>query len=546
MSDSTYTIFYSWQSDLPNSETRGLIGDSIDAAVKSLKGTATIHADRDTKGEFGSPDIVQTVFAKIDECDVFVADVSAVTTYHPIEKADEDESIDEEKPKRIKATPNANVMIELGYATQVVGWDNIICIMNDDYNHDGEIPFDIEHHRLTHFSLKNKSKADVRKELRDIIASTVMNVMENGKRVRPQFSNICVGSWNLEDRTVIKNLIPYNVRESGAAKTMLDTLLDTASILLENIQIAKVMSPKKLPKAEEDKSEENGIHQEKIITKDGIELTPVSNVSLIDFNKWSPVVIKEEERIEIKEDIKNYFNIEVGAEFFDFGGLKRKMSIVPGFGSEYDGTDDETNKYDNYVEFKATIRIIKMFEAYKKTFDGLILIPLAAKNESSVSDSDIHISIQIDDSTAEVVYPTAELICDDLKGIEGYVYKNGLVELTLAQNNTADIKRTTDDKLWNIEKQQYDMNAMFRGGINGQPIYSTEDYVRELSRYVASPDEGNPTVFSFHISSLHAKEAKWLPRMIILRPLKETVQMKYFVKSSSSDGNLEGTLELTV
>ena len=105
MSDSTYTIFYSWQSDLPNGDTRGLIGDSIDAAVKSLRGTATVHADRDTKGEFGSPDIVQTIFSKIDECDVFVADVSAVTTYHPVEKAGEDDGTDEEKPKRIKATP---------------------------------------------------------------------------------------------------------------------------------------------------------------------------------------------------------------------------------------------------------------------------------------------------------------------------------------------------------------------------------------------------------------------------------------------------------
>ena len=118
--------------------------------------------------------------------------------------------------------------------------------------------------------------------------------------------------------------------------------------------------------------------------------------------------------------------------------------------------------------------------------------------------------------------------------------------MILGQNNTVDIKSTIDDRFWSIEDQQSDMNAMFRGGINGQPSYSTEDYVRELSRYIASPEDGSPTVFSFHIPSLHAQEAKWLPHTIILRPLKETIQMKYFVKSSSSDGNLEGTLELTV
>lgn len=183
MADSTFTIFYSWQSDLPNSTTRGLIESSIEAAVRSLRDTVSVYADRDTQGVTGSPDIVQTIFSKIDESDVFVADVTSVATYHPLDK-------DGNEADRLKATPNANVMIELGYATQVVGWDNIICIMNDDYSHDGEIPFDIEHHRLTHFSLLGREKSEVRKQLRDIIADTVMNVMENGKRVRPQFSNI--------------------------------------------------------------------------------------------------------------------------------------------------------------------------------------------------------------------------------------------------------------------------------------------------------------------------------------------------------------------
>ena len=168
MADSTFTIFYSWQSDLPNSTTRGLIESSIEAAVRSLRNTVSVYADRDTQGVTGSPDIVQTIFSKIDECDVFVADVTSVATYHPLDK-------DGNETDRLKATPNANVMIELGYATQVVGWDNIICIMNDDYNHDGEIPFDIEHHRLTHFSLIGKEKAEVRKQLAETLKLTTLS-----------------------------------------------------------------------------------------------------------------------------------------------------------------------------------------------------------------------------------------------------------------------------------------------------------------------------------------------------------------------------------
>ena len=539
MADSTFTIFYSWQSDLPNSTTRGLIESSIEAAVRSLRNTVSVYADRDTQGVTGSPDIVQTIFSKIDECDVFVADVTSVATYHHLDK-------DGNETDRLKATPNANVMIELGYATQVVGWDNIICIMNYDYNHDGEIPFDIEHHRLTHFSLSGKEKAEVRKQLRDIIADTVMNVMENGKRVRPQFSNISIGSWNSGIKAVSKNLIPYNVHASGPAKAVKEVMLDTVRMLLENIQTAKVRNTDELPPAEEIAPEQEDVQSEKIITKDGIELTPLPSKILLDFNKWSPVVIQEKEKIDTIAEIMTYLGIEVGMEIFDFGGLKCKFSMVPGWGSEYDGTAEEKQKHDNYVEMVATLARIQMLETYLKTFDGLILLPLAAQNESSISDSDITISIQIENSTAEAIYPTAELICDDLKGVEGYVYEDGLVEMTLAQNDTVDIKNSRDDRFWGMEDQRGEMDAMLRGGINGQPRYTEEDYVRELSRYIASPEVESPDMFSFHIPTLHAKESKWLSNMIILRPLKETIQLSYSIKSSSSNGDLAGTLELTV
>ena len=118
--------------------------------------------------------------------------------------------------------------------------------------------------------------------------------------------------------------------------------------------------------------------------------------------------------------------------------------------------------------------------------------------------------------------------------------------MALAQNNTVDIKNSRDDRLWGMEDQRGEMDAMLRSGINGQPRYTEEDYVRELSRYIASPEAGNSEVYSFHIPSLHAKESKWLSRMITLRPLKDTIQLNYSIKSSSSNGDLAGTLELTV
>lgn len=81
MLNTEITVFYSWQSDLPSNMTRNIIQDSIESAVKLLRDIVYIEADRDTKGKFGSPDISQTIFSKIDECDIFIADVSAVCQY---------------------------------------------------------------------------------------------------------------------------------------------------------------------------------------------------------------------------------------------------------------------------------------------------------------------------------------------------------------------------------------------------------------------------------------------------------------------------------
>ena len=183
------TIFYSWQSDLANSDNRNFIQSCIDAAVKSLRDTVCIEADRDTKGAFGSPDIANTIFEKISQCDIFIADVSIINSEQYI-KNENGEFI-----KIQKLSPNPNVLLELGYAAGVIGWDNTICIMNEDYGLPDQMPFDLEHRRLTCYSLKNKEKSEVRKELRNIISDTVMNVMENGIRPKNGMAAYQIGSY---------------------------------------------------------------------------------------------------------------------------------------------------------------------------------------------------------------------------------------------------------------------------------------------------------------------------------------------------------------
>ena len=75
-----FKVFYSWQSDLPSNKTRQFIRDSIDDAIMFAQESEAIDAERDeaTEGTTGSPNIVTTLFSKIDECDFFIADIRKV------------------------------------------------------------------------------------------------------------------------------------------------------------------------------------------------------------------------------------------------------------------------------------------------------------------------------------------------------------------------------------------------------------------------------------------------------------------------------------
>ena len=257
MPEREITVFYSWQSDLPNSTTRGLIQSSIEQAVRYTSHTTEVIADRDTQGVFGSPDIVETIFSKINDCDIFVADVSAVTTYNVLDS--------EGNPTgRIKATPNPNVLLELGYAVRVLGWENVICIMNDDYSNGGKIPFDIEHHRLTKYSLEHRETAEVRKELRDIIASTIFNVHENGRRIPSQFSNILVGTWKPVGKNISNSLTPYNVGESKQVRNYVDALLQKAKRLVDDNRAIELPAGEAEQDAQQEREENQGIELKKM------------------------------------------------------------------------------------------------------------------------------------------------------------------------------------------------------------------------------------------------------------------------------------------
>lgn len=145
------TVFYSWQSDLSGSTNRYFIQEALEKAVEEIHSDEAVSfkpiVDRDTYGTPGSPNIASTIFEKIDKSDIFVCDVSI---------------IDQECGPKNRATPNPNVLLELGYAIRSRGHKRIILVFNEAYGRLEDLPFDLKQMRATPYkrvkSAPNKAK----------------------------------------------------------------------------------------------------------------------------------------------------------------------------------------------------------------------------------------------------------------------------------------------------------------------------------------------------------------------------------------------------
>ncbi len=184
-----YTIFYSWQSDLPNNTNRGFIESVLRKSIQSIQKSEAYELepslDRDTQGIPGSPNITQAIIEKIKLADAFVADISVVTG---------------DKNKEQRLSPNPNVLLELGYAIALLGWEKIILFCNEVYGTDEDLPFDIrQHRRISYKLLPNDMKSETRNNLAEHFKARLIELLQNGKASPPVKQPSLSVSWNYLD-----------------------------------------------------------------------------------------------------------------------------------------------------------------------------------------------------------------------------------------------------------------------------------------------------------------------------------------------------------
>ncbi|MFB2009365.1 hypothetical protein ACEVJK_00890 [Flintibacter sp. P01028] len=164
ITQNSFKIFYSWQSDLPNTTNRGFIESALEKAILNINKETNIPLaiDKDTSNKAGSPDIAHTIFEKIDDCFLFIADISLITV----------------GSDSCKMSPNPNVLIELGYAQGVLNEENIIMIFNSAFGKIEDLPFDLRGKRIMQYSCPKDAELDRKKGYKEALIKQLQRAIQ--------------------------------------------------------------------------------------------------------------------------------------------------------------------------------------------------------------------------------------------------------------------------------------------------------------------------------------------------------------------------------
>ena len=511
-------LFFSWQSDLPACDTKQLIINVLDEIAKD----GYVISDRDTKGEAGSPTIDEVIFRKIDECDVFVADISIINKkfvdkQKELEKEQKDGDKDpDEKDKRSveRLVINPNVMLELGYAASTKGWDNICLLFNTEYGDKDSLPFDLRQHRIADFSTKKtediskrKTKENAQKTIREAVEEQIRLSRLLPQRAKRGFSFFVVGGFNGEEvESIVKE---YIIKNNPIIDRHIEKCCEEASRIIEQIEEIKV----------EKKEEE-----------------PVSPLRYYDSmqEKLRKATISDSAKEVILQSTKRYLNKELDEDFFNLGGLIKNEYLTMVGVDELQGTDDEKEKHKLLNDLIYQFKLIDLIKELVEMFDDVSLVPLAIHNKSNISDSSIKINVHVENACIIDEDNMSEFVRKN----GGYVFDKGFIADLFHVKKVANISYDKDITVNDSDR----MRALKDAHPFSNAKHSVKDMLQEIQKYVATFLADG--IYQFKIDSLHANEIKWLGPMIAVKRSTKPIIIEYEVLSQKSDGTVSGSCVL--
>jgi len=178
MTEKTITIFYSWQSDSSEETNKRAIRSTLRDSLNKIEEELTINIilDEATRDTVGSIDIPSTIFDKILISDIFVCDVTTINS--------------ESKDSKRKV-PNPNVLIELGYAIAILGWERIIMVFNKIHgNFPSDLPFDIDRRKIIAYKISDKNDNNGKGQLKNDLLNSLKEIIKKNPIKQSKTKNL--------------------------------------------------------------------------------------------------------------------------------------------------------------------------------------------------------------------------------------------------------------------------------------------------------------------------------------------------------------------
>lgn len=383
------TIFFSWQSDLPNKTNRNLIETSIKKAIKSINKENDLslitRLDKDTLDIKGSPDIANTILDKIDKCDIFIADISLINGDFPTKK-----------------TPNPNVMFELGYAVNKLGWDRVICLFNSDYGNVTDLPFDLRNRRVLEYNTNDVIQT------RNNITSTIKKIIES----------------NFELLELSREITDYyTVNIYSCFLTILSRIIKTtlgvdASVTTTTISKVLTMNYESLYSAM--KKDVLGFsifasHEDTLNILEN-ELTKVTQIKLFNINLLLPII----QMIKSLKSFNKYINRDFNIEKFKINnGLNDKYRL-------------KVNKNNSNLES----RVILLQQIQKEKFKVIDFADINRKDHLKYALSNIELDTDVRQIFTQYYYHWITIINVFIEKNDGdFIIDNTKIEIKKNTNN---------------------------------------------------------------------------------------------------------------
>ncbi|MBT3318168.1 MAG: hypothetical protein HN948_06725 [Clostridia bacterium] len=272
---------------------------------------------------------------------------------------------------------------------------------------------------------------------------------------------------------------------------------------------------------------------------DNTKSADTDKISLAKAFQFKKAELIDDEQIDYKASIKEYWGIEVKTSFFHVGNLIQENILNTRI--VYEGTDVEKEKHNliNVLLFNY-IFILKSIDHLSKGMQQVLFLQLTVANTANISDSNITITIPSKTNDYCLFDFDRDLSSDNKEMLDVMAdiwIEKKIIGTLFGQKANSQVGTDADESV-------YDNPLLMPTFLGNAPKKNLEDIKKEIALYQA--EESSAGFVEYDFSSIRPDESLWLEPWMMILPSTNEFEIRYSILSDALGGKKEGELVVSV